>query len=308
MEQLPGIFIYACAALVVPIVLARVVVRADWRTIRNACLLWYGFLMLVLGGYRSAEGFFWVLIIAMFWSIPAVPVISLVMKVWTRLGGHSQDANTTRGDRPVWARFPLARMSPAQWSVTALLLAGFVLFAYWQDQRDLSARAEVLRQYFGLSDDTRFADVRRISKSSTVTPRVEAIVRFSDAQFRVYRDSLDDSRKWPLNTAKYDDASVDVVAPGTIKWRDLPFPTYAGDRRVNWYNLSRKEAASMRQGRVLCIALKRKKTGTQAELRDPTVPRYSARDCADLARTDGGTTVVLGALDFETRSLHMIIN
>ena len=83
---------------------------------------------------------------------------------------------------------------------------------------------------------------------------------------------------------------------------------YAGNRRVGWYTLSQKEAASMRQGRVFCIALKRKPKGTLAERRNPTAPRYTARDCTDLARTDGGSTVVLGALDFETKSLHMIIN
>ena len=204
MEQLPDIFIYVCAALVVPIVVARLVVRAEWRTIRNACLVWYGFLMLVLGGFKSTEGFGWVLIMAMFWSIPAVPVISLVMKVWKRLGESSMDTAAVRAERPIWARFPIARMSPAQWSMTALLLAGIALFAYWQDQRDLNARADILRQYFGLSVDTTFADVRRMSKSSITTPRIEAIVRFSDSQFRAYRDSLDNLRIWTLETARFD--------------------------------------------------------------------------------------------------------
>ncbi len=202
MEQLPDIFIYVCAAFVVPIVVARLVVRAEWRTIRNACFVWYGFLMLVLGGFKSTEGFGWVLIMAMFWSIPAVPVISLVMKVWKRLGESSMDTAAVRAERPIWARFPIARMSPAQWSVTALLLAGIALFAYWQDQRDLNARADILRQYFGLSVDTTFADVRRISKSSITTPRIEAIVRFSNSQFRAYRDSLDNLRIWTLETAR----------------------------------------------------------------------------------------------------------
>ena len=96
MEQLLGIFVYVCAALVVPILLARVVVRAEWRTIRNACFLWYGFLMLVLGGFEGAEGFGWVLIMAMFWSIPAVPVISLVMK-----SGSSWEGNQTISPRPM---------------------------------------------------------------------------------------------------------------------------------------------------------------------------------------------------------------
>jgi hypothetical protein len=55
MEQLPGILLYFCVAILVPIVLAWFVVRAEWRTVRNTCLIWYGFLLLAFGSLRSQE-------------------------------------------------------------------------------------------------------------------------------------------------------------------------------------------------------------------------------------------------------------
>ena len=85
MQQLPGILVYLCVAGVLPIVLARFVVRAEWRVVRNTCLIWYGFLLLAFGSHGSQEGFGWALIFAMFFSILAVPLIALLLKGWNRL-------------------------------------------------------------------------------------------------------------------------------------------------------------------------------------------------------------------------------
>jgi hypothetical protein len=85
MEQLEGLFVYSCIAVIVPVVLARFVVRAEWRIIRNACLIWYGFLFLAFAAFARADGFGWALIFAMYFSIPAVPVIALVLRSWNWL-------------------------------------------------------------------------------------------------------------------------------------------------------------------------------------------------------------------------------
>jgi hypothetical protein len=61
-------------------------VRADWRSIRNACIIWYGGLLVIFGAFSSQQGFGWALIFAMFFSVPALPVITLVLKLWNRLG------------------------------------------------------------------------------------------------------------------------------------------------------------------------------------------------------------------------------
>lgn len=94
MEQIEGIFVYSCIAIVVPVVLARFVVRAEWRIIRNACLIWYGFLLLAFGAMGNAEGFGWALIFAMYFSIPAVPVIATVFRIWNWLTKRRQQPDS----------------------------------------------------------------------------------------------------------------------------------------------------------------------------------------------------------------------
>jgi hypothetical protein len=82
MDQLEGILVYSCIAVAVPVVLARFVVRAEWRTIRNACLFWYGFLFIAFGAGTSAEAVGWAMIFAMYFSIVAVPLVALVLSSW----------------------------------------------------------------------------------------------------------------------------------------------------------------------------------------------------------------------------------
>jgi hypothetical protein len=64
---------------------SRFVVRAELRTIRNADRIWYGFLFPAPGAFASAEGFGWALIFAMYFSIPAAPIIALVLRGWGRV-------------------------------------------------------------------------------------------------------------------------------------------------------------------------------------------------------------------------------
>jgi hypothetical protein len=64
---------------------------------------------------------------------------------------------------------------------------------------------------------------------------------------------------------------------------------------------------SLRRGRALCVALQRKPGGNRNE-QSSDVSRYAASDCSELAKTDRVAVIVLGALDLDTRTLHMIIN
>ncbi len=85
MQQLSDIVFFSCIAIIVPVLLARFIVRADWRMIRNACLIWYGFLLLGFGALARADGFGWALIFAMYFSILAIPILALVFRVWNWL-------------------------------------------------------------------------------------------------------------------------------------------------------------------------------------------------------------------------------
>ncbi|MGL5361931.1 MAG: hypothetical protein ACRDBH_03565 [Bosea sp. (in: a-proteobacteria)] len=94
MQQIGPYLFYASIALVVPVLIARFVVRADWRTIRNACIIWYGLLILAFNGLFDPKGFGWAMIFAMFFSIPAVPLaalgLRLLSRAWRELRGGSQ--------------------------------------------------------------------------------------------------------------------------------------------------------------------------------------------------------------------------
>lgn len=86
MEQLQDFFVHSCVAIFPPIALAWIVAWGERRIIRNACLIWYGFLLLAFGSFASVEGLDWAMIFAMYFLIPAVPIIALVLRGWNWLG------------------------------------------------------------------------------------------------------------------------------------------------------------------------------------------------------------------------------
>jgi hypothetical protein len=93
LQQIGPVLVYTCVALIVPALIARFLIRAEWRLVRNACILWYGFLILAFGGPFKAEAVSWSMIFAMYFSILAVPMIALVLRlisyVWKRFGRSS---------------------------------------------------------------------------------------------------------------------------------------------------------------------------------------------------------------------------
>jgi hypothetical protein len=79
------ILVFLSIAVVVPVVIARLVVRADWRAIRNACLVWYRFLALASGAFMGGDRLGWAMIPAMFLSVLAVAILALAFKLWGRV-------------------------------------------------------------------------------------------------------------------------------------------------------------------------------------------------------------------------------
>jgi hypothetical protein len=73
----------------VPIFLTRIVIGADWGTIAIAYLVWLAMLAAFAGlnlmsGIRLDESVGWPVIMSMFLTIPAIPVIAVIMR-WTGL-------------------------------------------------------------------------------------------------------------------------------------------------------------------------------------------------------------------------------
>jgi hypothetical protein len=71
--------------VILPVLLAWGLVRADLRTIAKAYGIWIGFLVVAFGLLSStslSEGIGWSLIIAMFYTTPVVPMLCLIMNIW----------------------------------------------------------------------------------------------------------------------------------------------------------------------------------------------------------------------------------
>lgn len=73
--------------IVLPVAVARFATRGTWQDIRQAYGLWIGLLALIgfaVGGARG-EGYGWMLIIAMFTTIFAIPTFVFILKICRRL-------------------------------------------------------------------------------------------------------------------------------------------------------------------------------------------------------------------------------
>lgn len=84
--MLSGGLVLLSAYVLVPVLLAWGLVRADLRTIAKAYGIWIGFLVVAFGLLSStsfSDGIGWALIIAMFYTTPVVPMLCLIMNIWT---------------------------------------------------------------------------------------------------------------------------------------------------------------------------------------------------------------------------------
>ena len=82
--------------VILPVLLAWGLVRADLRTIAKAYGIWIGFLVVAFGLLSSnsfSEGIGWALIIAMFYTTPVVPMLCLIMNIWAWARGRFAAAN-----------------------------------------------------------------------------------------------------------------------------------------------------------------------------------------------------------------------
>ena len=213
---------------------------------------------------------------------------------------------TGQGRGRYWSGFRLQRMSPVEWLAAGLLLAAIVFFVRWQHERDLDARASVVRALLELPAEAVFSEIRSTTKSPRTSPRLAAIVRLSASDMETYQTRLE-KPLWAVSVPRFGDAPIQPISPGTIMWRSLPIPASVGTSGVGWSSLSARAVSSIRSGRMLCIALQRRQTDREDSGSAAPARRFTARDCTDVPRTDERLTIVLAALDHETRTLHVQI-
>ena len=78
-----GVLFFLGLYFAVPILLAKIVVGATFQTILIAYAIWFGALLLFgLGSSRNiGEALGWPLILGMFFTTPALPIIALALKL-----------------------------------------------------------------------------------------------------------------------------------------------------------------------------------------------------------------------------------
>ena len=88
MENSGPIAFLATLIFGVPILISRLLLRASWRSIGRAYAIWFGFLLIigVLSSINSGEqGLLGPFIFVMFFTIPAVPIVILLLKLASAL-------------------------------------------------------------------------------------------------------------------------------------------------------------------------------------------------------------------------------
>lgn len=205
------------------------------------------------------------------------------------------------------------------WTVGVLVLIGVAMIYGWQSSHAETER--LFRAQFHIPDDVAFAETRYPRRGSA--NGLEAIVQFDQKQFAAYMARLDDPRIWkPALPDLPGPAAEPPYSPRALRWAKLPGPALAGNRRVRWGNLSRDQVYMVKNGRAFCLALrqpagKRKSDWSYAAPKgyDDRFPldtpahldRYNALACSELGRSERPRALVQGVLDFDTRTLHMIV-
>ena len=199
--------------------------------------------------------------------------------------------SSTRGSR----RFSLADIRSwtlGEWGAI-LAIAGFFAFLKMLGS-PTGVERQQLRAQFHLPGDVLLTKVYvNRSKAKPFPAAVEGYVQFGEAEFQKYIATLDDPRVWqpvPIihgGTEFYGKYSADALIWTPIE--NVP--------PMSWGSLSWKQAQESRNGRVLCFALKETGAGTGV---------FHGERCR--AGSAGKSAYVKGLIDYDTRTLHMLID
>lgn len=81
-RQAGGLVVFAAIYFAIPIELARSVIGANWQQIGISYAILYGVIGLIgLGGHTSGEKIGWIMILGMFFTIPGIPLLCLLMEI-----------------------------------------------------------------------------------------------------------------------------------------------------------------------------------------------------------------------------------
>lgn len=180
---------------------------------------------------------------------------------------------------------------------------------------------DLMRRTFHVPEQIEFAEMRYPRRGTA--NGIEGIFQLTEVQFAEYRARLREAQVW--NDRRVELSRRTYEGPfdqNAFAWKPLPQAALAGNRRVRWGNLSRREIYKIKRGLAMCAAF-RKEPGQRKsdwwfeapkghENRFPLytpsrLNRYTAIHCADMGRSERPTAMLQAVLDFDTRRLHVTI-
>ncbi len=296
----------------VPVLLARVLFRGKWKEIAQAYAIWLA-LWLLFGlaiGLRSGftVGFGWAVMLGLLSWMPilGIPVLLLLIKLVSFFKHGQRVARSfvaepspiMVGDRaasPAIAHRPfvLANITNWSWAVWATIFGFCVLFALLKlTSAPSSNERQQLRTQFHLPDDVMLSRIfRNSSKYKTFPAPIESYAQLSEAQFGRYVAEITSPNVWRPSPIMHGGTEFHgPYAPDALVWRDLK-----SARLVAWGGLSEDQAQNARNGLAICFTVRDDGNG------------YRGMRCPEAGSPTVRAAIVQGLLDFDTRTLHMLI-
>lgn len=169
-----------------------------------------------------------------------------------------------------------------------------------------SSHRAILSELFHLPDSVAYEYFRSSSKMRATRPQIEAVVRFTPEAFTDYFTRLDDGRIWKPVPIPYDGTTIyGEYTDEALAWTRQQ-PIFAGSRRARWGNGTREKFYAIKDGRFFCLAVQRLEADRSPYSDGRLVYRGAA--CHQIARNEGTLAYVLGAIDYDTRTLLMYVN
>ncbi|MGE3643515.1 MAG: hypothetical protein AB7F96_06650 [Beijerinckiaceae bacterium] len=174
---------------------------------------------------------------------------------------------------------------------------------FW-DQR--SRDMDTIRRQLHLPDDIAFAAFDHAPKSFRPEGlRIEATMRFTDAQFARYRAQLDDASVWkPVALESYSPAIGERYSQSALRWKPLPAPQFPGKWRKHWEMIDIRPEA-IREGRYFCSIIRyvRGAPFKSTPVSYRAIPIGEA--CEEIPSGESPIVVMLGILDDDAKLLHV---
>ena len=241
-------------------------------------------------------------------------------------GIHSGRAKADR-----FRAFPetLKRMRVWDWVISIIIVAGIFMAASTLSKNEEVAQKNSLREQFRLSADVNLVDFRQ-GESGSKKPAFSATVHFTPQQWKDYINDINDPTVWqprPLRRTasipipfKEDDIDFrgDIIdgdyAANARVWYELPEPlefktglsTLREYPRLYHYWWDEGEARP-KAGRIMCYIFHRDRTEHDVDTPQRNYLNYKVSACADLTKRDDVNAYVLGILDFDKKTLRMVI-